>query len=184
MPEDEYEQLCEEQATKFREYVALFFAGMLTLSTLRQRMESGLQSHFISLMYLGLNGRSLTSRDLAWLQARLDREYTQYLDGFMEDLRNGSTSEARAIWRAGLYGYSRDVYIRYTIPADVADFMPVLPGDDCLGGDLCRCHLEVEVYENDVFVYWIVDPAAESCEVCLSHAIESPYIFTFEDRSG
>lgn len=169
---DEYEQASEKASKTFQKLVALYFAGKITLSVFRQRFSDELERHFVVLMLLGLGKQQPTDADYARLNDMLQKEMV-YFDNFILQLEADEVSEARASFRAGLYGYTRHVYIAFTIPDFVALGMPVLPGEDCLGGDLCGCWLEV-VGEDEEYVYvdWNLDPAKENCEVCISHALE------------
>lgn len=182
---DKYDEAAEDGAKAFRRLVELYFLGEITLGELDLRFRSGLEEHYVRLMLLAIDdSRPVTEDDLAILQRRLDKEYA-YLASFVEDIRTGRITQQRAIWRAGLYGFSRAAYINFTVPTNVADLMPVLPGDDCLGGSLCGCSLQVEVDDDGThYVYWLIDPAKESCPVCIAHAIESPFVFTAEDLNN
>lgn len=173
--EVDYEQESEKAGDRFEELVLLLFAGTITLEQFRGEMQTGIQDYLIALMLLALGKDNPTDKDLAWLDEQVDKQY-EYLEGFITALVAGMTVE-RAIWRARLYGWNRPTFVFFSLPYDVATLMPVLPGEDCLGGDRCRCHLEVEEDAHTIYVYWVLDPAAESCEVCIAHAIESPYRF-------
>jgi len=128
--------------------------------------------------------REPTEADLAWIEARLVREF-EYLDGFISDIETGNTSHQRALWRAGLYGFPRAAWVQFSIPEGISELMGVLPGDDCLGGSMCRCSLDVEFdVDGGAYVYWVLDPLAESCAVCIAHALESPYYFSPEEVAG
>lgn len=74
--------------------------------------------------------------------------------------------------------------MHFTVPGDVAELMPVMPGDDCLAGSGCRCHIDVEYDGNTAYVYWLLDPLAESCPVCVAHAVESPFVFNLDEELG
>lgn len=177
---DKYDQAAEDGALAFQHLVELYYAHEISIDMLRQRFQQALDDHYLRMMLLALD-REPTQRDIDVLQRRLDKEY-EYLNGFVEDIRTGRTTQQRALWRAGLYGFARAAYINFTIPQDVADLMPVLPGDDCLGGSYCGCGLQLEVDDDGThYVYWQLDPLKESCPVCIAHAIESPFVFTAEE---
>lgn len=181
----EYERAVEDGIDNFQTLVALYFAGSITLNVFRDRFEQNLTDHYIRIMLLAIgDSRDVTDRDLNVLQEHVDNQLT-YLGGFVDDLDRGRMSEQRALWRAGLYSFARSAFVNFSIPLDIAGLMSVLPGDDCLGGDLCGCYLTVD-YDDDgtAYVYWNLDPAKESCEVCIAHAIESPFVFTVGDQSN
>lgn len=183
--EDAYENESEKAKRRFELIALAYIAGRLTLNQFNQQMRDGLQEHFTALMLLAMgSGRTPTTRDLELLNRFLQREY-QFLDGFIADLEAGRMTDNRTVYRAGLYGYNRHTYVAYTVPTDIASLMPFLPGEDCLGDGLCGCHLEIE-FDTDgtAYVTWVLDPAKESCEVCIGHTIESPFIFTREQQTN
>lgn len=180
-----YDQFTEDAALDFQHLLELYFAGEITLDVFQSTFQDKLKEHYTKLMLLGLAGkREVSEEDLVYLNSKLDEQF-KYLDGFVEDLREGRMTQQRALWRAGRYGFPRAAFINYTVPKDIVELMGVLPGDDCLGDGLCGCSLEVE-FDSDgtAYVYWVLDPMKESCAVCIAHAVESPYIFTAEEVAG
>jgi len=179
--DEDYDRIAEEDSEFFKSLVTAYFAGRLTKSAFESTFKESISTHFVRLMDSAL-GRDPTQKELDMLNRFLTRE-TQYFDGFMRDIEG--MTEGRAAWRAGLYGYSRHVYTAYTIPIDVVELMPYLPGEDCLGGDLCHCSLDVQYNsDGDALVYWQLDPGSESCEVCITHALESPFVFVAAELRG
>lgn len=180
--DDEYEKLAEEGAAFFQDLVELYYDGEISLDELEERFQEGIRDHYTLIMLTAIAGkREVTEEDLAWVEARVARE-TEYLRGFIEDISTGRMTQQRALWRAGLYGYPRAAWVKFSLPEGIAELMGVLPGDDCLGGSLCGCSLDVE-YDSDggAYIYWVLDPMKESCAVCMAHAIESPYYFSPEE---
>lgn len=175
--EDKYTLAALDAEQAFKYLLGLYFINRLTRAEFEDQFTAALEDHFGRLMLLAL-GRKPTSQELAWLNSRITKEKGLYLEGFFSDLN--SSSQARLMWRAGQYAWARDVYVRYTIPFDVAAQMPFLPGEDCLGRDRCRCWLTVAEGQDTVSVTWHLDPGSHNCEVCTSHAMQSPYIFPRE----
>jgi hypothetical protein len=176
-----YDRLTEEAFTRYQELVKQVMDGSISISEYRDIMHSELKTLYTGAMLLGIGeARQPTQADLEWLNKRLATQY-DYLDGFIEDLRGGY-SEKKALWRAGLYAFPRAAYMNYKLEPEVAAIMPVLPGDDCLGGSLCKCSLQTEVdISGNIMVHWELDPVSEHCPVCVAHAVESPFVFTAED---
>jgi hypothetical protein len=174
--ETAYDKAVEEAHLTFQELVELYLLGRITLSLLRTRFGRALRGHYTTLMLLGLEGREPTESDLAELNNRLQNE-NRLLDDFMLDLEAGTITGARALWRAGMYAPARGTFIYYTVPQRVAEQMPGLPGDICLGNGLCGCVLDVIEDDGTLFVYWVVNPEKEHCEVCLFMESSSPFIF-------
>lgn len=179
-----YDAVVEDGLNTFQDLIALYLAGRITLTVLRSRFEESLEIYFTQLMVLGIGDRPPTAQELAFLNKKID-DHVILLDGFMADLAAGKMSEARALWRAGLYATDREAYIYYTVPSAVVALMPGLPGEICLGNGLCGCHLDVQFDDDgNAYVYWIVDPQKESCEVCLGMEAQSPFFFSQEDLVG
>lgn len=179
---DKFDKESEKASLKLQHLVELFYAGEITLNEFTGRFQSELKDHYMKVMLLGRGSQEITELDLAELQKKLDKQY-KYLDGFVKDLGTGKYSQQRSMWRAGLYGFPYAAFIYYDTPQDVADLMPVLPGDDCLG--ICRCGLDVSYDdEGTAYVDWVLDPTAEHCIVCLSHAESSPFVFTAEELAS
>lgn len=179
--EEGYDSVVADGLSTFQKLVGMYFAGLITLSVLRQRFEQAIELYFVRLMLLGIGGREPTARDLEFLNNKID-EHKLLLNTFLAELAVGEISENRALWRAGLYATDREAYIYYTIPDAIALLMPGLPGEICLGNGLCGCYLDVQFdTEGNAAVYWVVDPQKESCEVCLSMAAQSPFTFSAED---
>ena len=185
--EEEYEELCEEASQEFQEMLVAVLSGALSIREFSERFRDRLRIHFSDLMLLGLQGEEFTERHREILEQRLEREY-EYFDGFEADIREALSSGViysdRLQWRSSLYGYARAPFIAGTIPVDITFMMPYLPGDDCLGGSLCRCHLEYDEDDENYLVYWVVDPASESCIICLGHEADSPYVFSKAEVHG
>jgi hypothetical protein len=181
---DEYDRACEDASLYFQHLLELYYEGELDIDEFESRFKSGLEEHYARLMLLALGTtREVTEDDLYVLKRRLEKDFG-YLDGFVEDISTGRMTQPRALWRAGLYGWNRGTFVHFTVPADVIGLMPVLPGDDCLGGSACKCGLNTEVdSDGTIYVYWNLDPLAESCPICIAHSIESPFVFTLEDQN-
>lgn len=163
-----------EQA--FRYLMGLYLIDRLTRVEFEDQFSRALENHYGRLMLLAL-GRAPTPDELAWLNTRISQEQNQYLFRFFSDIQSGLYSDDRLLWRAGQYAWARDVYVRYTIPFDVATMMPVLPGEDCLGRSRCRCWLTVNETADSYEVTWHLDPGSHNCEICTAHAASSPYVF-------
>lgn len=170
---DEYDEVSDDASRAFILLVEAYLAGEIAREAFERNFRQTIYGYLIALANISIK-REFTDQEIALLE-KFNEQQNAYFDGFLEDI--DEMTPARAAWRAGLYGYSRHVYVAFSIPINIAELMPYLPGEDCLGGDLCHCSLEVQKDKDKILVYWVLDPASESCEVCISHALESPYIF-------
>lgn len=179
--ERDYDLIAEEYKAEFQRLVLAYLAGYISISEFGYSMREELLSLHLAMMRLGIgDSRDITEDDMAWLENRLGIQY-EYLDGFMDDLYNNRASPDRFLWRVGLYAYPRSVFVNFSIPPGIGGLMPYLPGDDCLGGANCHCTLDVQYVEDEIHVYWLLDPMSHNCVVCIEHAAESPFVFNVED---
>jgi uncharacterized protein YdaT len=182
---DDYDRLAEQAANLFQDLTDQYYDGELTLDEFEERFQEAIRDHYTIMMLAALaDSREVTEADRTWIEDRVAKEFS-FLSDFVEDIRSGRMTEQRAVWRAGLYGYPRAAWVRFSLPEGIAELMGVLPGDDCLGGSLCGCDLQVEMDDDGgAYVYWVLDPLKESCAVCIAHAVESPYYFSPEEVLG
>jgi hypothetical protein len=179
--ENEYDATVEDGLNTFQELVELYLLGQITLSVLRARFQEALRLHYTRLMVLHIGQRDPTDAEVDFLNTKLEAQEI-LLEGFLADLAAGAISPNRALWRAGMYAPARDVYIGFSVPMAVVALMPGLPGEICLGQNLCGCWLDVEMDdEGNVYVYWMVDPLKESCIVCLDMESQNPFVFSAEE---
>lgn len=182
--DDEYEEAVDDGLNTCQALVAAYLAGMITLALLRSRFREALRLHYTRLMILALQGEEPTEGQLAELDRRISVEHV-LLEGFLADLAVGEITKNRALWRAGMYAPARGLFSYFSVPQAIADLMPGLPGDVCLGNGLCGCWLEYEIdSDGTAWVWWRVNPAKEHCEVCLEYEMNNPYIFFAEELAS
>ena len=177
--EDEYEKLALAAAELFQHLVDQYYDGEITLDELEEKFRDGLRETYAVIMLTALGDRrEVTEQDLAWIEERLAREFA-YLDEFVVDMESGNYSRPRALWRAGLYGFPRQAWTQFSVPDGAVELMGVIPSDVCMGSVLCGCIFDVEIdIDGGMAVWWVLDPAKESCEVCIAGAVASPYYFS------
>jgi hypothetical protein len=203
-----YDELREQEAEELRRLARLLVDGSITLTDFYDQMVARIKQFHIQAALIAAEGRTLTKKDREVLEDIL-ADTLAYLDKFVEDLQHNYTMAVRGnpnllsdneiIARAGAYSYAWATYTRYTIPHEIADRLPEFPGLSCLGGPRCGCQLEWEFIPGDyiidedgnvvevinparALVYWLLNPAKESCGICVSLAIEwQPYEVVFEE---
>jgi hypothetical protein len=142
-------------------------------------MREEIESHYIELALIGLGLTTLNELQMEDLNVFINATLS-LLDGFSDALDEEEFSEAYLTWRSGIYAHARHVFVRYTLPDDIFFYLPEFPGISCLGDGACGCHLEWEETDEGVAVYWIINPAKESCAVCIDLSISwQPYIVEF-----
>jgi hypothetical protein len=163
---DEYEVFCEEASSEFRELVQRFLDGLITLQVFRLLFSEKLREHVGELLLLGSGGVSLVT-DMMLIENVMAAQEV-YLTGFIIDLPHMTPN--RALFRGSMYAWNRTAFIMGNVPFDVAVSMP-LPGEICLGGDMCKCSLEVHDVGDFYDVYWRLG-VAEHCAACIAASIQ------------
>ena len=178
----------EEQSRveeEFHSYARAYLDGQISLEDFERSMREGLKQYYIRIALIAKGQNSFRERDRQDVARFLAMIYG-YLDGFILDLREYGqkvlASDQGVIHRAGTYGYGWGVFSRFTIPGELADLLPSLPGLSCLGGEACGCFLEFDSDEDGYYVYWYVNLFKQNCIICLDHAAEwSPLFISREE---
>lgn len=179
-----YQQEEDAARTHFATYAQEFLDGS-TLENFQQKMQRELKSFYIRTALLAKGQEPFTNRDKTDLARFLGMAYG-YLDEFVGELQEyknkALASDQGVIHRSSSYGYGWGVFSRFTLPGELADILPELPGLSCLGGEKCGCILEYDFDGHEYHVYWYVNPFKAHCVICADLAIEwDPYVVTIED---
>lgn len=174
-----YAQKHDRYESEFGRIVESYLKGG-SLSTMKKAFELELRSYYTQLALLAKGGRTLTLQDKIDLGILLAKSY-DFLDKFVVDLKDYNSSKSLAtdegaISRGARYSNAWHVYSRYSIPAALADALPALPGQDCLGASLCGCWLEWGRVDDVIEVYWRLNLIKENCVLCADYAVSwQPY---------
>lgn len=180
-----YQQEMELARTHFATYAQEYVDGS-SLISFREKMQRELKRYLIRLALIAKGKKDLTDLDKKDLSRFLAMSYA-YLDGFMQDVEEYSNkalaSDEGIISRAASYGFGWGVFSRFTIPGEIADLLPDLPGLSCLGGEACGCWLEWEIdEEGNALVWWHVNLIKQNCVVCLGLEVDwDPYVITYDE---
>lgn len=175
-----YDQERNGQASEFGRVADNYLTGTTSLETLHDFFKKGLRDYYIRLALIAKDGYQLTDHDKIDLGILLARSY-DYLGGFVSDLKFYTASKDLAtdngvVDRAARYANGWHVFSRYSIPAALADALPALPGQDCLGGALCGCFLEWVKIGDVIDVWWRLNLAKENCVLCQDYKMTwNPY---------
>jgi hypothetical protein len=179
----------EEQSkvkAKFEGLAQSYLSKATSLSGFKSGMQEEIKKFYIRTALIAKGKHKFTDLDRKDLQKFLGKIYG-YLDKFVVALGNYKdlASDQGVISRASSYGVGWGVFSRYSIPAQLADMLPSLPGVSCLGNGDCGCILEYDSDSDGYNVYWIPNPFKEHCVVCADLAVEwSPYKISYEDIAG
>lgn len=145
-----------------------------------QNMREALQEYYVRLALIASQGEVNSWNDAELL---LGRQY-DFLDEFANDLLDGDElSSEQILARASRYSYAWSVFARYTLPDEVADILPAMPGVDCLGLDACGCWWEFEITRSGyLYAWWRVNLSKEHCPICMDYGMTySPFIAVLPD---
>jgi len=177
-----YEEERQRSQKVFADHAQGFLNGE-SLSTFKSKMQRDIKTFYIRTALIAKGKNEFTERDRYDLQRFLALKY-QYLNGFvlaLESYKELRTDQGVTA-RAASYGWGWGVFSRYTLPGELADLLPDLPGTSCLGGESCGCFLEYEFVDGEYHVYWYVNGIKEHCPICIDLSIDwSPYIITKEE---
>lgn len=161
-----YDELRLQAEELFKGYALLYVMGEINLSVFHMLMQQTVKEQHLDVALLGKGGRKLTIRDKRDLEVYIGEAF-EFVDGFITDITAGEVSDEGIVRRAGRYSYLWDRYARFTIPAELFDLLPAHPGEDCLGGAACGCYIGWEKVDDEIHVYWYIDPSKEHCAFCL-----------------
>lgn len=155
-------------------------SGAITLGAWETEMRALIKSEYIQQYLLGIGGlEQMTAQDWGSIGGMLADQY-RYLSNFAAEIAAGSLTQEQIEARIQMYiNSSREAFNRakarsHGIPEGK---LPAMPGDgstECLTN--CKCDWQIEDDRNEDGAllgwncYWIIDPAAESCETCIDRS--------------
>lgn len=145
-----------------------------------RNMREALRDYYVRLALIASQGEVNSWNDAELL---LGRQY-DFLDEFANDLLSGDEfSSEQILARASRYSYAWSVFARYTLPDEIADILPAMPGVDCLGLDACGCWWEFEITRSGyLYAWWRVNLSKEHCPICMDYGVTySPFIAILPD---
>lgn len=180
-----YEQERDKFKADLETLAKKYVSGKRTLAAFEKAMREGLKRFYIRVALIAKGKHKFSDKDRGDLQKFLGLIYS-YLDDFIDDLdlysRKELATDQGVISRASSYGVGWGVFSRFTIPGELADMLPFLPGISCMGDGDCGCILEYDNDEEGYNVYWVRNPFKESCVVCLDLSVEwSPYKISYQE---
>lgn len=171
---DSAEQELERLANQYNE-------GELDKDSFIDKLKELIIKFYMIYALIGNNGKRLDEEGKEDLEFFIAATFS-LVDDFRQTLDEEGITAAYITWRASLYATARHIYLRYTMPRDIYFTLPALPGVDCLGDGKCGCWLEIIEMENEIQVYWHMNPEKEHCEVCLGYAMEwTPLVISLSD---
>lgn len=170
----------DRQALRAEGLTAQLVKGEISLQDWLLAQRKLIKETYLSQYAMARGGRSqMTPQDYGRLGADLKKQYT-YLQAFGHDIQAGKYRSddpanliARIANRIKLYIESATQAFEKgkvaVFGGNLYDHITNFPGAGktrCL--TRCRCHLAVTETETEWLVRWVLDPAAEHCEDCIS----------------
>lgn len=168
-----------------QEAASMLADSLLNLPDWEQVMRDELKGEYIRQYILGKGGlEQMTQADWGSIGGMLGDQY-RYLDGFAQQIADGTLTEAQIAARSEMYfASSTEAYERAHARAMGAPELPAYPGDgtsECMTN--CRCAWDLNEVEPGVWeCTWQIDAAAESCGTCIERSRDwAPLVIRTEE---
>lgn len=170
----------DRQALRAEQLVEQLVRGEISLQDWLLAQRQLIKETYIAQYAMARGGRSqMTPQDYGRLGADLKKQYA-YLQAFGQDIQSGKYRSAEPANLIARIANRIKLYIESATQAfekgkiavfggNLYDHITNFPGAGktrCL--TRCRCHLDVTENETEWLVRWVLDPAAEHCEDCVS----------------
>jgi hypothetical protein len=155
-----------------------FYNGDITSAQLRMYGERAIKQGQISNYLLGRGGRNMMQQSDWGRVGYLTKKQYGHWRSFVNDVSQGSITEAQARARGSMYGgCTTESYERGRATSfGVEGSLPTYPGQQsCMSN--CRCRWSLTEKEDRVEAKWIRSGGADSCEDCKENATNyNPYV--------
>ena len=176
---DEYIQ---KQLPAIRRLVNQLRDGEITVQEYLLFIRRQIKKTYLGEWMLSRGGvNAMTSDDVRGVGIHVQRQY-QFLQNFVEQVRNGELSVAQIRSRTEMYIHSATQAYERGQASSFGIDLPEYPGDGnqiCLSR--CKCRWEIVEQETEIHAHWLVNIAAEHCESCRQNTAKwNPYIIEVE----
>jgi 2'-5' RNA ligase len=163
----------DAQALKTAQLAAAVSSGSVSVGEWEASMREVVQTTLGVEYVFGRGGLDQMTADDWDAVGALVADQFGYLNGFASAIADGDLNEAQIAARSDLYiGSGIGAYERGAASATDVE-LPVYPGDDCEGGNNCRCSWELEPTDGGgLEATWVAEDDDRTCDVCSAHAQE------------
>ena len=173
----------QKQLPAIRRLVYQLRDGEITVQEYLLAVRRHIKKVYLGEWLLGKGGvNAMTANDVRLVGIHVHRQY-EFLQNFIEQVRNGELSVAQIRSRSEMYirsathAYERGQASSYDVD------LPEYPGDGnqiCLSR--CRCRWEIVRTDTEIQARWLVNIAVEHCESCRNNtATWNPLRIPIED---
>lgn len=177
---DEYIQ---KQLPAIRRLVNQLRDGEITVQEYLLAVRRHIKKVYLGEWLLAKGGvNAMTTSDVRLVGIHVQRQY-QFLQNFIEQVRNGELSAAQIRSRTEMYVHSAtQAYERGQASSYDID-LPEYPGDGnqiCLSR--CKCRWEIVRTDTQIQAHWLMNITAEHCESCRQNTAKwNPFIIEIDE---
>ena len=178
------EEYIQKQLPAVRRLVNQLRDGEITVQEYLLSVRRHIKKVYLGEWLLAKGGvNAMLSNDVRLVGVHVQRQY-QFLQSFIEQVRNGELSAAQIRARTEMYIHSAtQAYERGQASSYDID-LPEYPADGnqiCLSR--CKCRWEIVVKESEIHAHWLMNITAEHCESCRQNTAKwNPYIIRLENE--
>lgn len=179
------EEYIQKQLPAIRRLVIQLREGEITVQEYLLSIRRHIKRAYLGEWLLGKGGiNAMTSDDVRLVGIHVQRQY-QYLQNFVEQVRNGELSVAQIRSRTEMYMHSATQAYERAQASSYGIDLPEYPADGnqiCLSR--CKCRWEIVVHETEIHAHWLMNIAAEHCESCRENTAKwNPFIIPIETET-
>lgn len=174
----------KKQLPAIRRLVNQLGNGEITVQEYLLSIRRHIKKTYLGEWLLGKGGvNAMTANDVRLVGIHVHRQY-EFLQNFVEQIRNGELSVAQIRSRTEMYIHSAtQAYERGQASSYDVD-LPEYPGDGnqiCLSR--CKCRWEIVRTDTEIQAHWLVNIAVEHCESCRNNTAKwNPLRIPIEDN--
>ena len=174
----------QKQLPAIRRLVNQLGNGEITVQEYLLSIRRHIKKTYLGEWLLGKGGvNAMTANDVRLVGIHVHRQY-EFLQNFVEQIRNGELSVAQIRSRTEMYIHSAtQAYERGQASSYDVD-LPEYPGDGnqlCLSR--CKCRWEIVRTDTEIQAHWLVNIAVEHCESCRNNTAKwNPLRIPIEDN--
>lgn len=178
---DEY---IKKQLPAIRRLVNQLRDGEITVQEYLLAVRRHVKKVYLGEWLLAKGGvNAMSANDVRLVGIHVQRQY-QFLQNFIEQVRNGELSAAQIRARTEMYIHSAtQAYERGQASSHAID-LPEYPADGnqrCLSR--CKCRWEIVVKETEIHAHWLMNITAEHCESCRQNTAKwNPYVIAIAEQ--
>ena len=163
-----------------RDFIGGLVHGLKAVQEWLYEMRQKIRDIFNAQYMLGRGGRNVMFQEDLDIQTEVIGGQFDFLQAFVEQIRQGQLSAKQIAARAELYMEASTQAYEQGQAASHGVTLPEYPGDgNQICGVRCRCAWILITIDGVVNAFWTLNPLAKHCESCRENAAKwAPYVVT------